>query len=202
MAEQMLVESGQELVGGAQTHYLATGPADGNQVVLLHGASFSAATWRQIGTLQLLAEAGYRAFAIDMPGFGQSAASTLPRAEWLAALFKAMQFDRPVLLAASMSGAFALPFISEHPQLLRGFVAVAPVAIQQYQADLGSFRAPLLALWGANDRTVPISEANVLFKAVPNGQIVIVPEGSHAPYMSNPAIFHRELLRFLDKCLA
>ena len=37
-------------------------------VLLLHGAAFSSATWRDLHTLQLLAASGHRAVAIDVPG--------------------------------------------------------------------------------------------------------------------------------------
>ena len=186
-------------VAGKQMHYLETS-GGGLAIVLLHGASFSSATWKEIGTLEALAAAGYKAFAIDLPGFGQSEQASLSPAEWLGELFDQLKIESPVLLAASMSGGYALPFIATYPERIAGFVAVAPVSLPKYRDHFHKITAPVLAIWGEQDRLIPISDAELFVKSVKQGQLVIIPNGSHAPYMSNPSLFNQVLLRFMAAC--
>ena len=180
-------------------HFLSAGKA-ANTIVLLHGKSFSAETWRKTGTLGVLGEAGYRAVAIDLPGYGQSAASGKREDQVLGPILDAMGISSAVVVAASFSGWYAFPFILEHPERIRGFVSVASRGIRKYREYLGRLNFPVLAVWGEKDDLVPIENADLLVASVANGKKAVIPEGTHAAYLSDPERFNQEILRFAAAC--
>jgi pimeloyl-ACP methyl ester carboxylesterase len=57
-------------VGGYRVHYYTMGPADGTAAVLVHGLGGRSEDWDKLAPY--LAQAGYRVYLPDLPGYGES----------------------------------------------------------------------------------------------------------------------------------
>ncbi len=183
-------------VAGVPVHYLAAGPEGAPAVLLLHGGRFHASTWRELGTLGVLAGAGLRAVALDLPGFGVSAPSDLAREDFLAAALPALGLARPVVVAPSASGTFAFPLVVEHPEAVAGFVGVSPAGVDAWWERLADLSVPTLLVWGENDRVFPLPTGRRLAARIPGARLVVLPGARHPSYLDRPEQFHKELLAF------
>lgn len=186
-------------IRGASIHYLEIGDISSPAILFLHGASFTAHTWQEIGTLTYFADRGFRAIAVDVPGYGKSQSINFPRREFLLELLDGIQCDRPILVSPSMSGGYSLPFIARDAKKLSGFVAVAPVGINRYQEAIAGISLPVLAIWGSNDRIVPPKYADLLVELFPQAKKVILLDAGHACYMKATSAFHQHLFAFLEE---
>jgi len=190
----------EETVAATSLFRREAGPPGGDPVVLLHGGRFHSGTWLELGTIERLASHGYRVIALDLPGFGRSEATREERGAWLASFFDHAEIDHAVLLAASMSGSFAFPFLRDHEDRVAGFVAVAPVGIDGFVRATENPRAlPAWLVWGENDRTIPVAESEVLAKAFRNPRTTILDGASHPCYLDRPDAFHEGLESFLQR---
>ncbi|KAM4722260.1 protein ABHD14A [Rhinophrynus dorsalis] len=173
-------------------------------VLLLHGRSFTSKTWEDLGTLNILAEHGYRAVAIDLPGYGESLkaqpmSSEKGRTDYLLHVMDALGTRQPVLVSPSMSGLFSLPLLLHHPERLKGFIPIAPVGTksfkpQQYQ----QIQVPSLIVYGTLDTNLG-SQSLESLRLLPNLTLSPLEGAGHACYMDRPEEFHTALLMFLSK---
>ncbi len=110
-------------------HYHVQG--DGPDVLLIHGWASSWRMWER--PLHRLASEGFRAWALDLPGCGES---SLPANGWytianltgvIEAFVERVGIERAALVGHSMGGAIALEMTDRQPDATRALVLVAPV---------------------------------------------------------------------------
>lgn len=173
------------------------------EVLFLHGKAFNSHTWEQLGTLQLLSKRGYRAVAVDLPGFGNSAPSKevsteSGRVELLEGVLRDLQLQNTVLVSPSLSGSYALPFLMQSHHQLCGFVPIAPTSTRNYaQEQFQAVKTPTLILYGELDHTLARESLQQL-RHLPNHSVVKLHDAGHACYLHKPGAFHLALLAFLD----
>jgi pimeloyl-ACP methyl ester carboxylesterase len=180
-----------------KVHYLEAGEGSKGVVLLLHGARFSSETWRTLGTIDRLAESGYRVLALDLPGYGRSETSPVSPEDFLEKVLTALGIDEAAVVSPSMSGQFSFPFLVRYPAKVTGFVPVAPAGSDKYLRQLKKVRVPTLIVWGEKDQIIPIEKSDALAAALEDSKRVIIKGASHPCYLDRPDDFHRELLEFL-----
>jgi len=108
-------------VGGLRLAYVEAGPADGEPVLLLHGEPSWSFLYRKV--LPVLADAGLRAIAADLAGFGRSDKpaevgdhSYARHVEWMRALaFDHLGLRGLTLVGQDWGGLIGLRLVAEHP---------------------------------------------------------------------------------------
>lgn len=188
-------------LAGKKLHYLEAG-SGGSTVLLLHGARFSSETWRGLGTIEKLAEAGHRVVALDLPGFGRSEASEFDRDEFLVEVLDALGIERAVVVSPSMSGQFSFPLVTRASERVSGFVPVAPAAIDRYVKMLPKVDVPALIVWGDKDDIIPLEKSVALTAALAGSRRVVLRDAGHPCYLDRPDEFHEELLAFVESVRA
>ncbi|XP_053577095.1 protein ABHD14A [Bombina bombina] len=173
-------------------------------VLLLHGRSFTSKTWEDLGTLNILAEHGYRAVAVDLPGYGDSMlsqplSSERGRTEYLLHIMESFGMRQPIIISPSMSGMFSLPLLLQHPDRLKGFVPIAPVGTKSFKPEqYQQIQVPSLIVYGKLDTNLGVQSLESL-QLLPNHTLSPLEGAGHACYMDRPEEFHTVLLMFLSK---
>jgi abhydrolase domain-containing protein 14 len=193
------VSDGSVELQGHQIHLLTAGPKTGRAVLLLHGGKFNAGTWKKLGTLDVLADAGYRAVAIDIPGSGKSPGWQLNPKNFLADLIALLDIGRPVVLSPSRSGNLSFPLILDHPEKVSGYIPIAPVGVKKYASLLKESPVPALVVWGQRDQLFPPAMADTLAAGFKTAEVLILPNANHPAYLDQPDLFHKALLKFLSE---
>lgn len=114
-------------VAGRDVRFLEQGA--GPPIVLVHGLGLTATVWTP--HLARLADAGYRALAPDLPGFGNSdgsmrGMSVRESADWLLALADVLELDRAAWLGHSVGAQQVVRLAAESPERAAALILAAP----------------------------------------------------------------------------
>jgi len=115
--------------GSLRVHYVDEGPTDGPPVVLLHGEPSWSYLYRKM--IPVLVDAGLRAVAVDLVGFGRSDKPSkrtdytyARHVEWMrAALFDAIAVHGATLVGQDWGGLIGFRLVAEHPDRFARVVA-------------------------------------------------------------------------------
>lgn len=184
---------------GIELFARAAGPAGGPPVVLLHGARFHSGTWAELGTLTFLAEQGYRAIAVDLPGYGASSSLPAPPPVTLSDILTSLSTRRPVIVAPSLSGSLVFPHLLGPAEDLAGVAWVAPVGASQFVSTGWCRELPVLIVWGEKDALLDVAGADALARQFEHAEVRILAGASHPAYLDRPEEFHAALLEFLKR---
>ena len=193
------MNKGQIAVNECSLYCIADKTGFKKDIILLHGAKFSAATWEKIGTLDVLSEAGYRFRALDMPEFGKLAPCQIPPIHLLHDFIIQEHIESPVLIGPSMGGSICLDYYFSYPETLGGLVLIGAVGIQKHRDRFRDVNVPCLLVWGEKDTISPLSNARFLEQEIPAAALVIIEKASHPCYLDQPDLWHRSLVRFLKE---
>lgn len=115
-----------------------TGPANGRNVVLLHGKNFCGATWE--GTIKALSDAGFRVVAPDQVGFCRSSKPheykyTFEQlAQNTHGLLSSLGIEHATVIGHSMGGMLATRYALMYPDQTDQLVLVNPIGLEDWKA--------------------------------------------------------------------
>ncbi|KAJ0068688.1 hypothetical protein NL108_010749, partial [Boleophthalmus pectinirostris] len=159
-------------------------------VLLLHGLRFTSENWLKIGTLEALAKAGCHCVAVDLPYLGRSIKVEGPAplgqlvpAQFLRSLCESLGLAPVVIISPSLSGSHSLPFLIEHPSMVRAYIPVAPICTEKFTAEqYQSVKVPTLIVYGERDMILG-KEVVKNLKNLTNHKVVVIKDAGHPCYL-------------------
>lgn len=171
-----------------------TGPA----LLLLHGLFAAKEQWNAL--LCLLADAGYTAIAVDLPGYGKSAGYTLPdyrldrQAQLLREFTYRLGIARLDIAGSSMGGAIATLYADRYRQQVRSLAFIgAPLGVTGWGPDLRA------ALYHGINPFIPVDdhqfelELHLLFVSPPT-----LPDAEQAAIVADYVARNRHYVQVWD----
>ena len=138
--------------------------------------------------------------AIDLPGYGQSGRFNGDRGEILEAIIQALvPGSKPVVLVSpSMSGTYSLPLLNRNPQLLCGYIPVAPVGTSSYpDSFFQSLYVPTMIVYGDQDTGLGVTSSKHLSQIPTSTAPQILTNSRHPAYLDQQEVWHQLIYNFM-----
>lgn len=194
--------------GSLHARVLGSGPA----IFLVHGYH-PENDWRVWeNNVKALAESGFRVYALDMIGYGQSGGERMDYEQQAQALLEAM--DREEIKSATVGGVswgglVALHLALNNPDRVERLILVDSAGAGQVREEqLETIDCPTLVVWGEDDAVIPLSNAAWFGAAIPRARVETIPDvtaqegvpewGGHHPMRFKPEQFNHIATRFLQ----
>jgi pimeloyl-ACP methyl ester carboxylesterase len=140
-----------------------TEAGEGDAVLLIHAGIADRSMWDE--HLGWLARAGFRAVAVDLPGFGEAAVQDGPQAPWEDVLqtLRGLDISRAALVGNSFGGAVALRVAAVAP------AAVTAMALVSSPAPGLEPSPQLQAVWEAEEVALDAGDVDAAVNAIVDG---------------------------------
>lgn len=160
--------------------YISVG--EGQPVILIHGVAASRYDWTRL--IPVLAKAGFRAYAPDLPGHGDSEKPDDPEQyhveaiharlhEWIHSLHLRQP---PILVGHSLGGYLSLVYAHRHPDKVKGMVLIDPLYTPEQLSPLIRLARRRPELGVKTMRAVPEWLINMLLGWDPSSAAEFSPE--------------------------
>jgi len=140
---------------------------------------------------------------LSLPLIGEKLSRPSPKG--IARLYKQMVNDKSLITADKVELGYQ---INARPRAQRTFLATArnmmnllgmkPAQYKPIRTQLHKVKAPVLVLWGQQDRMVPVKHARVAEENIPDVSVKRFDKCGHLPMMEHPEAFNQEVVKFLE----
>ncbi len=187
------------VINGCVINTLQGGDTSKQTLFFLHGKAFQAETWKELGTLQAIIDAGFSFLAIDLPGFGQSAEADIAEDIIINKVMESADLEQIILVGPSMGGKIALEFCLDNPEKISALVLVGAVGIQENKERLHNLPESTLIVWGEQDQISEPANGVLLHNEVAGSKLVTFQGAKHPCYLEQPELWHKTLLNFVEE---
>lgn len=177
----------------------------GNSLGGATAAWIAATRPERVERLVLIDSAGFNFAASERPAMVRLLASPvapllrrLPLRRLLVRIGLRQTFADPSRISPEHVDEYVAPLL--RPEAFAGAVSLARhhgPAPEAFRALLGQVRAPVLVVWGREDRWIPLAHAELFRQALPGSRLVVLDAAGHVPQEERPDEVLRLLREFL-----